>query len=721
MMTTIFQTCLLAYNQHSSYSSMTRGLGTASKTAILKTDGSISTDMLWSVHYYDNRGRNVRTFQQHYLAGVASPYNYDDISNRYDFSNAITNTIRLHYAKNSGNTAAVLALTLTDSLEYDHMGRQLNHLHKLNSGSYVVLSKQEYNEVGQLYKKHLGSSNGGTSFAQDVSYTYNERGWMRSANSSGNLFNMELQYETPSTDKQYNGNIAGQVWATSGQNQKTYTYKYDKLNRLTEGKAGDYQERGIGYDVMGNITALSRVYNNTLIDSLSYNYLVSSKPTNQLQSISDAASSDGGLKHGSNQAYSYDGNGNMTADASKSLAITYNMLNLPETNTITGTGAGIISYVYDATGQKLRKISTQGSGSTVDYIGGIQYNGSVIDFVTIGEGRLLNPATSPSYEYSLADHLGNTRVTFDAAGALKQTDDYLPFGMDIAVGSTPSQKNNYLYNKKELQVELGQYDYDARFYDPVIARWTSVDPLAEKMRRHSVYNYGFDNPIRFIDPDGMGPGDKVKQKDNTIDNINALGNAFIKDVSNAADDLVNLLKDPSSFMKQDPGETITNIAINGSKALGKIAHTLKHGTPNQKYATTGTLLGEGALLFGGEFAEAVKFSEGGKVGEAVSGGRLGNEATRAQIYDIGTNLESRGFEITGGGGRLPEEYLKPAGGGRKGGSYPDITAVRDNTTIRINTVDTYKSGKITSRELNNASRIRSQTPGDHLLLIPKSQ
>jgi len=104
-------------------------------------------------------------------------------------------------------------------------------------------------------------------------------------------------------------------------------------------------------------------------------------------------------------------------------------------------------------------------------------------------------------------YFDNFQVSTTSSPVLEEN-NYYPFGMLNAQLSAPGITdpiNNYKYNGKELQKELSLewLDYGARFYDPQIGRFTTIDPKAELDRRVTPFAYVFDNPMRFIDPDGM--------------------------------------------------------------------------------------------------------------------------------------------------------------------------------------------------------------------------
>ena len=107
---------------------------------------------------------------------------------------------------------------------------------------------------------------------------------------------------------------------------------------------------------------------------------------------------------------------------------------------------------------------------------------------------------------------GNHQILFQNDGQITLT-DVTPFLGD---------SHTYKFGGKEYQTEfdINSYDFGARngVYpercrgNPALGRWMNIDPLAELMRRHSPYNYAFNNPVYFIDPDGRDTYSQCAQK-----------------------------------------------------------------------------------------------------------------------------------------------------------------------------------------------------------------
>ena len=652
-----------------------KGFLTGTLTLHLPSSGETSfPDYQRSVMYYDEHGRKIQTVSDHHLnGGDRDFYNY----------NSFTGSLISHLHEHTRFAAPVLSELYTYT--YDSGERLTEVSHKLNNKPEVLLSSNEYNELGQLCTQSLHNS------LLHTAYEYNVRGWLSQIENP--LFHQNIHYTDGVGVPCYDGNISSMTWSADSSGLRGYRFFYDGFSRLTDAAYSEgsflnenpnrFSERVTSYDKMGNILALKR-YGQTassvygLIDDLSLSY-----DGNQLKAVNDnsinSVYADGfEFKDGAKQdtEYFYDTNGNLIKDSNKNIAdIQYNYLNLP--NRIEFEDGSSISYLYDAAGTKLRVVhSIAGNTTTTDYCGNVIYENGIpktlltdAGFVSLSDSR---------YHYYLQDHQGNNRVVVSQNGTVEEVNHYYPFGGTFA--STASVQD-YKYNGKELDRKggLDWYDYGARRYDAALGRWNAVDPMAEKYYGWSPYNYCLNNPIRKIDPTGMVPRDfridtngnirPVGQSDDKPDRLIGTNQSTDKDESITVND--------KSILPALAGKS--NIENRAAPLEGKIVRKVSKGkysievipTMRQGHAATTRSKADAKNIF--IFASKTSDVEWSlshyKNGNSVVGTLHENsQAPQFSVLGEGYKLENQVYDAHSHTGTNPNVDFVP--------STPDINAAR---------------------------------------------
>ncbi|MEN9639472.1 MAG: hypothetical protein RLZZ262_1340, partial [Bacteroidota bacterium] len=448
-----------------------RGIRTGKRTKLL-LDGGDPIVYLRSVPVYDYLGMLVET-----IAELPDGGSYRE---QYQYNSQQQVALVLSQNRLNSNSSTI---SQQHRYTYGHMGRLEKVYQSIAGDTEVQTIWYQYNELGQVIRKHLHITPGQNVGMQIVDFRYNAQGWLTKINNADlgadddnledfDAFGMELIYTQNDIDNhphyqsansikpiaQYNGMMSAIQWksklpeqAQNEEQKHSYVYRYDDMYQLTGSYYAkeniDFAEAGqfsaqrnaytetTNYNLRGGITKMKRYTlgadgtTPVVMDDLKYIYAPNSY---RIEGISDAASfqadwSTAHFRQGDGSSYSYDELGNAISDPNKELQYQYNALGrVAQINRTGETDA--VKYIYAADGTLHQK---QCGAKITYYTPTIEYqqengNAPIIDHVNTAAGIARpNPLALPElkffYDYYLMDHLGNLRVVVTTEGATQTT------------------------------------------------------------------------------------------------------------------------------------------------------------------------------------------------------------------------------------------------------------------------------------------------------------
>jgi RHS repeat-associated protein len=331
-------------------------------------------------------------------------------------------------------------------------------------------------------------------------YSVNNQAWGGSGtDNNGNVTKAEIY--VPNADGSYN--------------MQQDQYSYDSLNRL----------QSVNELQTGTQVVFTQAFTYDRWGNRQINQSASTTNVNRQQFSINTANNRLGVPNGQSGQMTYDASGNLTADTYSRMDASrvYDGENRLATNT--DTSNQVSRYTYDASGKRVRRIVNNQETWQVYGIGGeliSEYAANASPTTVQKEygyrgGQLLVTATNTAeVQWLIGDHLGTPRMIADKTGTLAgiKRHDYLPFGEEVFAGTGGrTAQQGYAtdnvrqkFTKYERDSETGLDWAEARYFSSTQGRFTSADTAGPDLATPQTlnkYQYSFNNPLRYVDPDGL--------------------------------------------------------------------------------------------------------------------------------------------------------------------------------------------------------------------------
>jgi RHS repeat-associated protein len=425
---------------------------------------------------YDSLGRVTNNPQDRSTMGVIEqvPYTYDLLGDTITYGNGAGVTFSQTF-----NPAGLPTQLTSSYVDSQHPGTLVSGAHYNGAGggtSYVLgnnlTATVAYNGLVQPCRINVNSS--GTLVSSCTG-----------ASPSGNLLDLTMGFNYGSAD---NGNVMS--WAAAGQQTFNRSYTYDGVNRVSTMSAPGDTCSGLSwsYDQWCNRTGQNVTGGTCSSPQFAFS-------ANRITSAGFQYDAAGNMTHDANHSYTYDAENRIVqVDGGSTATYGYDADGGRASKMVGGVET---DYLYDLAGHPITEYGG-GCGATCWSRSSIYFNEQMLSEYFVGSTYFVS-----------TDHLGSTRVVTNLTGGVVDSLDYLPFGEQIAGGSTTLHK----FTGYERDGETGLDNAQARYNSSSLGRFMSPDPVGNFIadptnpQTWNMYAYVDNNPLSLTDPTGMDNAD----------------------------------------------------------------------------------------------------------------------------------------------------------------------------------------------------------------------